>query len=124
MTAAPDIAPRDLAELAPRDLADKLARGEPLALLDVREPTERSFCAIRVAAGVGDLHVPVGQVASELETIREAAAGRPLVVYCHHGVRSRMVVDWLTHQGVPGLLNLAGGIHAWSVEVDPQVPRY
>jgi rhodanese-related sulfurtransferase len=53
-----------------------------------------------------------------------AAIGAPLVVYCHHGVRSKTVQLWLAERGVSGLLNLQGGIDAWSVQVDRDVPRY
>lgn len=111
-------------DIPPLDLAEHLARGEPLALLDVREPFERAFCAIEAPPGVTDLHVPVGLVPSRLDAIRSAAEGRTMVVYCHHGVRSRMVADWLLRQGANPMLSLAGGIDAWSAEVDPRVPRY
>jgi sulfur-carrier protein adenylyltransferase/sulfurtransferase len=53
----------------------------------------------------------------------EGARG-PTVVYCHHGVRSRSVVDWLTRQNVARVFNLEGGIDDWSEVVDPTVPRY
>jgi rhodanese-related sulfurtransferase len=116
--------PGQTPDITPRDLAGRLARDEPLALLDVREPVERSFCSIAVPASVPHLHVPVGLVPARLEEIRSAGAGKAVVVYCHHGVRSRMVCDWLRIQGVGGLFNLAGGIDAWSEDVDPRVPRY
>ncbi len=59
-----------------------------------------------------------------LEEICGAASQKTLVVYCHHGVRSLMVADWLATQGIPGALNLDGGIDAWSSEVDRGVARY
>ncbi|MFO0907772.1 MAG: rhodanese-like domain-containing protein [Isosphaeraceae bacterium] len=111
-------------DITARELARRLGAGEPLALLDVREPVEREYCAIPVHAAVVDLHIPVSQIVAHLETIVECGESRPIVVYCHHGVRSRMVADWLGQQGVGGLLNLAGGIDAWSHEVDPLLPRY
>jgi rhodanese-related sulfurtransferase len=110
--------------ITPRDLADRLARGEPLSVLDVREDVERAFAAIAIPETAADLHVPMNQVPSRLAEVREASARGPTVVYCHHGVRSGMVADWLTRQGVPGVLNLDGGIDAWSLEVDPRVRRY
>jgi rhodanese-related sulfurtransferase len=116
--------PPDTPDIAPRELAERLARGDPLTLLDVREPVERTFCSITVPDRVPDLHVPVGDVPMHLDMIRTAAGEGTVVVYCHHGVRSRMVADWLRVQGISGLLNLAGGIDAWSTEVDPQTPRY
>lgn len=108
-------------ELTPHALADWFRSGREVTLLDVREVDERDFCKIAGGAA-GDLHVPVSEVAVNLETIR--AACRPLVVYCHHGVRSRMVADWLAAQGLTDVWNLRGGIEAWSVKVDPGVARY
>jgi len=54
----------------------------------------------------------------------ELDRGEEIVVFCHHGQRSAMVVDWLRRNGFPRAVNLAGGIDAWSCEVDPTVPRY
>lgn len=111
-------------EITPRELADRLSRGENLAFLDVREPSERNLCAIRVPSALADWHVPMREVAARVAEIRDLAAGVPVVVYCHHGVRSRMAAEWLARQGVEGLWNLTGGIDAWSSDVDPEIPRY
>jgi rhodanese-related sulfurtransferase len=110
--------------LTPNELDARLASGEHLTVVDVREPVERSFCAIKLPPTVTDLHIPMGDVTSRLEEFRTAATLGPILVYCHHGVRSRMVVEWLSRQGVPGVLNLEGGIDDWSEAVDPGVPRY
>jgi rhodanese-related sulfurtransferase len=107
-----------------QELAGRLARGEPLAVLDVREPQERAFCSIPLPASAVDLHVPMSQITSRLVALRAAFGGRTTVVYCHHGVRSRMAAEWLTGQGVPGVVNLEGGIDDWSEAIDPTVPRY
>jgi len=48
----------------------------------------------------------------------------PLIVFCHHGVRSLSVVDWLRRQGVENCQSMAGGIDAWSTMIDASVPRY
>jgi rhodanese-related sulfurtransferase len=106
------------------ELKGWLDRGEPVAVLDVREDDERAFCAIAVPPTVADLHIPLGRVMSRLAEVRRAAAAAPLVVYCHHGVRSLAVAQWLAAQGVDRVQNLDGGIDAWSVRVDPAVPRY
>ena len=66
----------------------------------------------------------MGQLSARCEEIHTAAGTTPLVVYCHHGVRSMTVATWLAGRGVRGVLNLRGGIDAWSVEVDPAVRRY
>lgn len=108
--------------IRPRELNEKLAAREPLVLLDVREEHERQWCVIGSPGGVVDLHIPMAQIPSR---IAELAGERgPIVVYCHHGVRSMVVARWLAGRGVAGLLNLEGGIDAWSSEVDPSVPRY
>ena len=82
----------------------------------------------------GELHSG-NELAAELELTRAAVwkhvrqlesldRTRDLVVVCHHGIRSGQVCLWLARQGFDRVLNLAGGIDAWSVEVDPTVPRY
>ncbi len=98
--------------------------GPPLTLLDVREPFERALSAIRVPQTVRDLFVPMGEVVARVEEIRDAANDGPIVIYCHHGVRSLAVANWLASQGFAHVCNLEGGIDAWSTEVDPTVPRY
>jgi len=111
-------------ELTAPAVADRLRAGEPITLLDVREPAERAFAAIPVPPSAADLFIPMADVPSRTPEIREAIARGPLIVYCHHGVRSMMVAQWLAAQGLAGAINLAGGIDAWSVEVDSAVPRY
>jgi rhodanese-related sulfurtransferase len=111
-------------QVSPRGLSSWLDEGRPLAVLDVREPWERAHCAIAVPASASDIHISMGLVTTRLEAIRAVCAGRTLVVYCHHGVRSMMVAEWLTSQGIGPVRNLEGGIHAWSMEVDPSLRRY
>lgn len=106
------------------ELSDRLGRGETLVVLDVRRPEERVVCSIPVPTTALDLHVPIDEVPARVDELRSAVARGPLVVYCHHGVRSRMVADWLDAQGLPGAINLRGGIDAWSRAVDQGVPRY
>ena len=111
-------------ELAPEDLRMRLEVGEPLTLLDVREPYERSYCAIAVPPTAGDLFIPLRTIPTQIEVVHEALRRGPLVVYCHHGIRSRNVAQWLADRGLSGILNLRGGIDAWSREADSTVPRY
>ena len=113
----------DVARMTPTELKARLERGEPLAVLDVREDMERALAAISTPAAV-DLFVPMGAVPVRLDEIHRAATGRTLVVYCHHGIRSLAVARWLAARGMTEVVNLEGGIDAWSTEVDPAVPRY
>jgi len=111
-------------ELSPRELRDRLAAGGPITLLDVREPDERAFAAIAVPDGAGDLFIPMREIPARVDAIREALGRGPVVAYCHHGVRSMHAARWLADRGLAGVLNLAGGVDAWSAEVAPDVPRY
>lgn len=95
------------------------AQSAPL-LLDVREPWEAQLASIRIA-GVADKLLPMGQVPERLD---ELDPQQPVIVYCHHGMRSMQVVAFLQRQGFETVYNLAGGIEAWSLEADPSVPRY
>lgn len=119
-----DNPPSEPIELPAPAVADRLRAGAPLTLLDVREPPERALAAIPAPPHVVDLFIPMGEIPSHLNEIREALARGPLIVYCHHGVRSMMVARWLAAQGLEGAINLGGGIDAWSVEVDSGVERY
>lgn len=97
-------------------------------LLDVREPWEFALAAIRVE-GAQTLHIPMNELADRLPELASASANnapapRPIVCICHHGVRSAQVVAFLERQGLASVYNLAGGIEAWSTEVDSRVPRY
>ena len=115
--------PQGVPGLSAIELAERLSRGEAFLLLDVREPRERAYCSIVVPPGA-DLFVPLGKLPSRSEEVRTAADWRPLAVYCHHGVRSRMAAEWLLEQGLKAVFNLEGGIDAWSRCVDQTVLRY
>ena len=68
----------------------------------------------------------MGQIVDSIETIRVhvASAAAPVIVYCHHGVRSMAVAQWLSAQGITNIYNLQGGIDAYSLQADKSVPRY
>jgi sulfur-carrier protein adenylyltransferase/sulfurtransferase len=90
---------------------------EPVpVLLDVREAPEVSFASLPDA-----VHIPLGQLP---ERLGELDPTRPLVVYCHHGVRSSRALGMLERSGFTRVRHLTGGIDAWSVQVDPELPRY
>jgi rhodanese-related sulfurtransferase len=104
-------------ELTPEEVAN-LLRSDParIVLLDVREPFERSQAAITPS-----IHIPMREIAGR---IAEIPHRKQVVVYCHGGTRSMMVAAFLEGHGFASVANLAGGIDAWSVHVDPNVPRY
>ncbi len=116
--------PDDVRSMSAADLKRRLDLGERLVVLDVRQDDERAFCSIAMPDDARDLHVPLGDVQARLDPIRRAASSGPLVVYCHHGVRSLAAARWLAAQGVGDVHNLEGGIDAWSTGVDPNLPRY
>ena len=93
--------------------------GEPL-LLDVREPWEVQLATMRVP-GAQLLNLPMGQIPQRLGELDPA---QPILCICHHGMRSAQVVAFLERAGFESVYNLAGGIDAWSAQVDPSVPRY
>ena len=110
-------------DVSAQELSQRLSQGDGLILLDVRQPHEREYCKI-VAPSANDLHIPMAEVPARVEEIRGAAGSNPVYVYCHHGVRSRMVAEWLASQGIAIVYNLAGGIDVWSRVIDSSVPRY
>ncbi|WP_435018770.1 rhodanese-like domain-containing protein [Tundrisphaera sp. TA3] len=110
--------------MTPTELKARLDEGARLALLDVREDDERAYCSIKLPETAVDLHIPLGEVADRAGEIAEKTAGMPLVVLCHHGMRSQAAATWLTHRGQADVHNLDGGIDAWTTQVDPSVPRY
>jgi rhodanese-related sulfurtransferase len=84
--------------------------------LDVREPWEHELCHI-----AGDLHIPMGQIPTRLD---EIPLDRPLIVVCHHGMRSRQVGEFLLSRGFTDVANLDGGIDAWARAVDTELELY
>lgn len=84
--------------------------------LDVREHSELAICRIE-----GALHIPMSEVPERHEALTRDA---PLIVLCHHGMRSLNVVQYLESKGFENALNLAGGIHAWAMAVDPEMKQY
>lgn len=100
------------------DLAEMLRRGEAVHLLDVRQPWEHELVALP-----GSQLIPLGELPDRLSEVAPPD-GAALVVYCHHGVRSLRAAALLRQNGHENVYSLAGGIAAWSDEVDPRVKRY
>jgi rhodanese-related sulfurtransferase len=104
-------------EITAKQLAARLEAGEKFHLLDVRQPAENALAALP-----NSQLIPLNQLSVRLAEIL-VPDGATLVVYCHHGVRSMHAGMFLAQHGFAPL-SLEGGIEAWSVEVDPSVPRY
>jgi adenylyltransferase/sulfurtransferase len=105
-------------EITPRELAMHIENGQPICLIDVRQPWENTIA--RLADSV---LIPLNELpnrATEVPLDPMIA----VVVYCHHGVRSLSAAAYLSRLGHVNVRSLAGGIDAWSCDVDPTVPRY
>jgi molybdopterin/thiamine biosynthesis adenylyltransferase/rhodanese-related sulfurtransferase len=106
----------ELPEIEPRVLAERLARGDDLVLVDVREPHEWAICRLE-----GALLVPIGTLG---EVQANLPRDRELVIYCKGGVRGARAVRQLRAEGFSRISNLAGGVLRWSAEVDSEVLKY
>jgi adenylyltransferase/sulfurtransferase len=102
-------------EITARGLKSRLDRGDDLFILDVREPHEFQICNLN-----GHL-IPLGELPRR---VHELDSSREIVAHCRSGKRSAEAVDFLRKAGFRKILNLKGGILAWSDEVDPAVPKY
>lgn len=106
-------------EILQRLQAQQTAGRQPV-VLDVREPWEVALASVQ-AHGVPVTCIPMQQVPNRLE---ELPSDQPVWVLCHHGMRSAQVASFLERCGFSEVYNVAGGIDAWALDVDPQVPRY
>ena len=102
-------------ELSVAQLKDRLEKGETPFLLDVREPFEHEI------ANLGGLLIPLGDLPARLGELDKEGE---IIVYCHTGRRSWRATEFLQRQGFRSVKNLAGGIDAWSTQIDPKLPRY
>ena len=103
--------------ITPTELKARLDRGENFRLIDVREADEWATAKIPKAE-----LIPLSQF-QQLAT-QELSPEEDIVLYCHHGVRSARAQGYLKAQGYPNVLNLTGGIDAWSLQIDPTTKRY
>ncbi len=103
-------------EINPKELAEKLKGPNPPLVIDVREPNEHRFCRIEGAQlkSLGDI----------MDWAQELDKEAEIVLQCHSGMRSGQATAYLRSLGFQHVANLRGGIDAWSVMVDPDVPRY
>lgn len=105
-----------LVQITPHELDEWLGDRRKLSVVDVRERWEWDLGHI-----AGATLLPLGELARAVSSLDPAAE---TVVYCHHGPRGRAAAERLTALGFQRVYNLAGGIDAWSTEVDPGIPRY
>lgn len=105
----------NIPEITPGEFVARRDSGEALTLLDVREDWE-----LGIASVPGIVHIPMGQVA---DRIGELDSGKDVVVLCRSGRRSLEVAKFLQQNGFKAV-NLAGGILAWSRELDATIPTY
>lgn len=105
-------------EITPEQLSDKLRRGDPIWLLDVRNDWEHQLARLPDQA-----LIPLHELPARLEEI-SADREAEIVCYCHHGVRSLTAASILRQAGFANSVSLAGGIDLWSRRIDPSVPRY
>jgi len=108
-------------QITPAQLSDwaaKMAARLPV-LLDVREDWECQTASVS-QAGMAFVHMPMQTIPARLDELDKT---RPIACLCHHGSRSMQVAAYLAQQGFE-VINVAGGIHAWSTQVDPSIPTY
>lgn len=101
-----------------QELKEKHDRGDDFVLIDVREADELAIASVE-----GACHIPLGEIpmrAPELTMWKD----KEVICMCHHGMRSARALQILESAGFTRVRNLTGGIHAWSVLVDPSVPQY
>jgi adenylyltransferase/sulfurtransferase len=102
-------------DIQPEELKRRMDRGDDLFVLDVREPHEYQIC------NLGGHLIPLNDLP---QRVNELDRNREIVVHCKLGGRSAKAVDFLRQSGFQKVLNLAGGIAAWSDKVDPKIPKY
>jgi adenylyltransferase/sulfurtransferase len=103
--------------ITPAKLKERSNQPGTFRLIDVREPDEWAVAKIP-----GAELIPLSQF--QQRAPQELSPEEEIVLYCHHGVRSGRAQDFLKAQGYANVINLTGGIDAWSLQVDPTVPRY
>jgi rhodanese-related sulfurtransferase len=108
---------QQMAETTATELKQRLDNGDDIQIVDVREPNE-----VAIAKIPNSIHIPLGQVVNR---VSEIDPNKETVVHCKMGGRSARAIMALKQSGFTGnLINLKGGITAWSNEVDPTVPKY
>ena len=104
-------------EISPEELHRRLQAGDDFQLVDVREPEEFAYCHLPHS-----LLLPLDELTRRATEIRPEG---PVVLICHHGVRSAHALGYLRQRlGRTNVINLRGGVDAWAERVDPAFPTY
>ncbi|MDI9347746.1 MAG: rhodanese-like domain-containing protein [Methylacidiphilales bacterium] len=98
------------------ELQKLLQTNKQIVLLDVRHAWEREECCIP-----NDTHIPLAELESKSASMLKDI---PIIVYCHHGMRSKQAVAVLLDLGFQQVSSLDGGIHEWSNKIDPSIGQY
>lgn len=107
----------NIPQLSPKELHQWIQEKKPFHLLDVRTDEEVEICCLNHA-----IHIPMNLIPLRQNELPDDDL--PLVVYCHHGIRSLHTAMYLADVGFENLYNLQGGIDAWSTQIDENVTRY
>ena len=107
--------PPEVVQITPKDLQAKLESGEIKELIDVRTPEERATATLANSRLLDD---------ATMKYLAQIDVSTPIAFFCHHGHRSQAAAEHFRDRGFRHLYNLAGGIDAWSEQVDPKIPRY
>jgi rhodanese-related sulfurtransferase len=108
----------EVPQITPEQLRQLLESGEPLTLLDVREPFEWEISNLEKH---GARMIPMAQIPARVEELDRAER---FVVYCRTGARSELVVRYMLLNGFERVLNLDGGINGWARSEDPELRTY
>jgi len=103
-------------QISVQELESWRREGREIAIIDVREAWEIEICSL-----AGALSIPLQTLPAR---VGEVPTDRPVVVFCHHGMRSLHAVTWLQRAGLDNAVNLAGGIDAWARLIDPSMGVY
>lgn len=109
-------------EISPTQLKERLDNNDDLVLLDVRDPHELRIANIEDAINL--IHIPKGELKDRISEIEAFKDKKDIVVYCRTGKRSVECSAILRELGFTRVLNLTGGLHAWSDDVDCSVMKY
>ena len=107
-----------------RDTASSGASASLPLVIDVREPWELQTASVE-PDGFTLVHIPMREIAQRIAGLQDTyGLAHPIACLCHHGMRSLQVANYLTQSGFTEVVNLQGGIDAWSKQVDAAVPLY